>query len=83
MSSYTLSPKSSDESLRSAVSDISSPDKLAPALTGPMVWKGEELDAARYIIELSPREVQDIRAAVIKVKSIFANPRVSSRTDRG
>jgi hypothetical protein len=83
MSSYTLSPKSSDESLRSAASDVSSPDKLAPALKGPMVWKGEELDAARYIIELSPREVQDIRAAVIKVKSIFANPRVSSRTDRG
>lgn len=32
-----------------------------------MAW--ESLDAAKYIIELSPREVQDIRAAVIKVKS--------------
>jgi hypothetical protein len=74
MSTYTISPKSSIESLRSAASDMSSPDRLAPALTGPMVWKMEELDAARYVIELTPREVQDIRAAVIKVKSILTDP---------
>jgi hypothetical protein len=37
-----------------------------------MVWEG--LEAAKYIIELSSREVQDIRAAVIKVKSKFSNP---------
>jgi hypothetical protein len=34
-----------------------------------MVWEG--LDAAKYVIELTPREVQDIRAAVIKVKSRY------------
>jgi hypothetical protein len=69
MSTHTLSPKTSNESLQSSSSVFSSPDKLAPALTGPMVW--EELDATTYIHELSPREVQDIRAAVIKVKSTF------------
>jgi hypothetical protein len=69
MSTYTLSPKSSNESLQSSSSAFSDPDKLAPAVAGPMVW--DELDAASYIIELSPREVQDIRAAVIKVKSML------------
>jgi hypothetical protein len=83
MSTYTLSPRSSDESLRSTASDISSPDKLAPTLTGPMVWKGEELDAAKYVIELSPREVQDIRAAVIKIKSMFADAGQTSKADHG
>jgi hypothetical protein len=67
MSTHTLSPKSSNESLQSDSSAFSSPDQLAPAVAGPMVW--EDLDAAKYIIELSPREVQDVRAAVIKVKS--------------
>lgn len=67
MSTHPLSPKSSNESLQSSSSVVSFPDKLAPAVAGPMVWEG--LDTAKYIIELSPREVQDIRAAVIKVKS--------------
>jgi hypothetical protein len=67
MSQHTLSPKSSDDSLRSSTSTFSSPDKLAPAVTGPMVWEG--LDSSKYVVELSPSEVQDIRAAVIKVKS--------------
>jgi len=69
MSTHTLSPKSSNDSLQSRSSVTSSPDKLAPALTGPMVW--EKLDAAEYVVDLNPREVQDIRAAVIKVKSKF------------
>jgi hypothetical protein len=69
MSTHTLSPKSSNESLKSNSSAFSSPDKLAPAVASPMVWEG--LDAASYIIELNPREVQDIRAAVIKVKSML------------
>lgn len=68
-SSPTLSAKSSNESLQSIVSALSSPDKLAPALQGPMVWKGDELDPTQYIIQLDRREIQDIRAAVIKVKS--------------
>lgn len=65
----TLSPRSSTESLQSNYSALSSPDKLAPAVTGPMVWEGSELDPAKYIVELDQREIQDIRAAVIKVKS--------------
>jgi len=69
MSTHSLSAKSSNESLQSSSSCFSSPDKLAPAVAGPMAWEG--LDAAKYIIELSPREIQDIRAAVIKVKSKF------------
>ncbi|KAF2830142.1 Clavaminate synthase-like protein [Ophiobolus disseminans] len=66
MSTHSLSSRSSNESLRSSSSAVSSPDKLAPAVAGPMVWG--DLDAAKYVIELSAREVQDIRAAVIKVK---------------
>jgi hypothetical protein len=69
MSTHALSPKSSNESLQSRASAFSSPDRLAPAVAGPMVWEG--LDAAKYVIELTPREVQDIRAAVIKVKSRY------------
>lgn len=69
MSTHTISPRSSDESLRSSSSTASLPDKLAPAVTGPMVWAGEELDPVKYILTLSEQEVQDIRAAVIKVKS--------------
>jgi len=34
-----------------------------------MVWEGNELDPAKYVITLSHREIQDIRAAVIKIKS--------------
>lgn len=67
MSTHTLSPKSSSDSLHSTVSAVSSPDKLAPAVAGPMAW--EELDPSKYVVELSPSEVQDIRAAVIKIKS--------------
>lgn len=67
MSLHTLSPKSSNDSLQSDASALSSPDKLAPAIFGPMIWQG--LESAEYVVELSPREVQDIRAAVIKVKS--------------
>jgi hypothetical protein len=78
MSTHTLSPRSSNESLQSNSSAFSSPDKLAPALAGPMVWEG--LDATNYIIELSPREVQDIRAAVIKVK-IAGTPRSEIRQE--
>ncbi|OAK98102.1 Clavaminate synthase-like protein [Phaeosphaeriaceae sp. SRC1lsM3a] len=78
MSTHTLSPRSSNESLQSSSSVISSPDKLAPAVQGPMAW--ESLDATQYIIELSPREVRDIRAAVIKVK-IAGTPRAEIRQE--
>ncbi|KAL5114852.1 hypothetical protein ACEQ8H_007281 [Pleosporales sp. CAS-2024a] len=72
MSTHTLSPKSSNESLESSVSTLSSPDKLAPALEGPMVW--DQLDPTEYVMELTSREIEDIRAAVIKIK-IAGTPR--------
>jgi hypothetical protein len=47
-----------------------------------MVW--EALEPAKYIVELSSQEVQDIRAAVIKVKSMFPLNRVySAPADHG
>lgn len=72
MSTHTISPKSSNESLQSSSSATSSPDKLAPAVEGGMVW--EKLDASKYVIEFTSREVQDVRAAVIKVKSMLQSP---------
>lgn len=45
-----------------------------------MVWKGDELEAASYVIELSDREIQDIRAAVIKIK-ISGTPRSDIRQE--
>jgi len=70
MSLHSLSPKSSNESLPSrSSSTVSWPDKLAPAVHGAMVWEGGELDPSDYVLQLSEREIQDIRAAVIKVKS--------------
>ncbi|KAF3008973.1 hypothetical protein E8E13_011484 [Curvularia kusanoi] len=68
MSANSLSPRSSSESLQSSFSTFSIPDSLAPALTGPMVWAGAELDATRYVVELSRTEVEAIRAAVICFK---------------
>ncbi|KAF1831548.1 Clavaminate synthase-like protein [Decorospora gaudefroyi] len=74
MSSPALSYKSSSSSLQSSTSVLTAPDKLAPAVTGPRVWQGDELDPKKYVVELNNREVQDIRAAVIKVK-IAGTPR--------
>lgn len=71
MSAPMLSPKSSNESLLSVSSTHSVPDKLAPMVAGSMAWAGNELDPSKYVIELSNREIQDIRAAVIKVKSKY------------
>ncbi|KAH8717057.1 hypothetical protein GQ44DRAFT_712797 [Phaeosphaeriaceae sp. PMI808] len=78
MSTHTLSRRGSNESLESSSSVLSHPDKLAPAVEGPMVW--EDLQATDYVVELSPREVQDIRAAVIKVK-MAGTPRSEIRQD--
>ena len=44
-----------------------------------MVWQGDELDPAKYIVELSHRDIQDIRAAVIKIKSKYAQIRKEER----
>ncbi|KAF1852075.1 Clavaminate synthase-like protein [Cucurbitaria berberidis CBS 394.84] len=80
MSTPSLSPRSSNESLQSTSSAFSSPDKLSPTVTGPMVWEGAELTPTKYVIQLSNREIQDIRAAVIKVK-IAGTPRSEIRPD--
>jgi hypothetical protein len=69
MSSPTLSARSSFESLRSSSSAFTSPDRIAPAVAGPMIWQGDELDPTKYVVKLSNRDIQDIRAAVIKMKS--------------
>ena len=72
MPAHMLSPKSSNESLQSSFSTISVPDKLAPAVANPMVWEGSELDPTKYVVHLTDRDIQDIRAAVIKVKSEYS-----------
>jgi hypothetical protein len=40
-----------------------------------MLWQGDELDPAKYVVELSHRDIQDIRAAVIKIKGKYAQIR--------
>ncbi|CAE7024758.1 hypothetical protein P3342_005470 [Pyrenophora teres f. teres] len=84
MSSTTLSSRSSMESLQSNSSSIlSAPDKLAPAVVGPSVWQGDELNPAEYVIELDDREVLDIRAAIIKFKLTgLAREHISASTFR-
>ncbi|KAF2005266.1 Clavaminate synthase-like protein [Amniculicola lignicola CBS 123094] len=65
-----ISEKSSFESLRSAHSAFSEPDRLTPAVSGPMVWKANELyDSPTALIEaLTPEEVDEIRSAIIFFK---------------
>ncbi|KAF2447070.1 Clavaminate synthase-like protein [Karstenula rhodostoma CBS 690.94] len=68
MSVSSLSAKSSAESLRSISSFGSAPDKLAPSVEGPMVWKNSELDPTKYVVNLTVAEVSEIRYAVISIK---------------
>lgn len=44
------------------------PGTLGSPLTGPMVWQDTELDAADYVIQLSPSDVDDIKASVLHFK---------------
>lgn len=81
MSVSSLSAKSSVESLRSNSSFGSTPDKLAPSVGGPMVWRNSELDPAKYVYSLSTAEVAEIRGAVIHFKlSGLAHPAISKET---
>lgn len=68
MSVHSLSPRSSSESLQSYFSTTSVPDKLAPTLSGRMVWESIELCPEQYIIKLSRTEIDSIRAAVVGFK---------------
>jgi hypothetical protein len=71
MPARMLSPRSSTESIRSSSSGISEPDKLIPAVAGPMVWEGMELDPRDYVVELLKSEIENIRAAVVSFKCGF------------
>lgn len=44
------------------------PDRLAPAVTGPMAWEGSELDPADYVVKLNDSEIREVRIAVISFK---------------
>ncbi|KAF2464862.1 Clavaminate synthase-like protein [Lindgomyces ingoldianus] len=69
-----LSARSSQESLRSTSSTPSiqsiqsEPEKLAPAVDGPMVWKGAELDPTKYVLDLQEHEIAEIRTAIVSFK---------------
>ena len=70
MSVSDLSTRSSLERLRedSPTRSIQSiPDLLTPAVAGPMVWEGSQLQ--KYVALLSDSEIAEIRAAVISFKS--------------
>lgn len=75
MSTYSLGANSSAESIQSSASVLSTPDSLAPALTGPMVWAGSELKTSDYIVNLGTSDIEEIRSAVIAHKSIFCTLR--------
>lgn len=68
MSVSSLSAKSSLDSLRSSSSIESAPDRLAPAVEGPMAWKGVELNPAKYVLQLDSAAVAEVRSAVISFK---------------
>ena len=68
MPAHMLSARSSTESMHSCSSGISEPDKLMPAVAGPMVWEGTELDPRDYVVELFKSDIEDIRAAVVSFK---------------
>ncbi|KAF2272940.1 Clavaminate synthase-like protein [Westerdykella ornata] len=65
----SLNAGSSVESLRCsspALSDISVPDTLPPAVSGPMVWEGSELKD--YVVHFTPSEIEAIEAAVLSFR---------------
>ena len=68
MPARILSARSSTESMQSSSSGISEPDKLMPAVAGPMVWEGTELNPQDYVVELLNSDIENIRAAVVSFK---------------
>jgi hypothetical protein len=61
-SSRTSSPA------RSITSDLSEPDVLLPAVQGPLVWEGKELDPNQYVYELSDEDISAIRGNIVRHK---------------
>ncbi|KAF2740994.1 Clavaminate synthase-like protein [Polyplosphaeria fusca] len=49
-------------------SRLSEPDILLPAVRGPLVWQGKELDSARYVYRLTDEDIVAIRANIVKHK---------------
>ena len=41
---------------------------LAPAVSGSLVWQGDELSPTEYVVKLDDSHVLDIRAAVVAFK---------------
>lgn len=81
MSVSSLSARSSVDSLRSISSLGSAPDKLAPSVDGPMVWRKSELDPTKYVCHLTTAEVAEIRLAVIHFRlSGLTRPSISKGT---
>ena len=39
-----------------------------PAVAGPMVWEGTELNPQDYVVELLNSDIENIRAAVVSFK---------------
>jgi hypothetical protein len=54
--------------MESLHSSFSVPDRFPPAVAGPMVWTGSELEPAKYVTQLVTSEVADIRHGVISFK---------------
>jgi hypothetical protein len=77
MLAHVLSARSSTESLQSSSSGITEPDKLIPAVAGPMVWEGAKLDPQDYVVELLKPEIENIRAAVVSFKCRLLQPEPS------
>ncbi|ORY00358.1 hypothetical protein BCR34DRAFT_494590 [Clohesyomyces aquaticus] len=65
----SLSTRSSQSSIRSSASTTPSVyDKLPGMVSGPMVWKGAELDPLKYVLQLQAHEIANIRAAILAFK---------------
>jgi hypothetical protein len=56
------------ESLHSLQSSFSAPDRLPPAVAGPMVWTGSDLEPTKYVVRLDTPEIANIRSGVISFK---------------
>lgn len=58
------------ESLQSLQSSLSAPDTLPPAVAGPMVWSGSDLEPTKYVVHLDASEIATVRSGVISFKRV-------------
>jgi hypothetical protein len=52
---------------------LGSSETLAPTISGPFTWQGDELSPTEYVIKFNDRDILDIRAAVIIFKLKYPN----------